>query len=124
MEAGPLDLRTDVGPCTTEAHRPALRAQAAGEHRKVHHQGDVCKRELAHVDDDIGLGAECPGQRLPAPTLRGSVLVSATAQHGGLFAVVDDPGNLFKVGLARKPERSPGPRAPVKVVEVCEVPST
>jgi hypothetical protein len=102
VEAGALDLRADVRPCAAEAHSPALPAQAAGEHREVHHQGDVGKRELAHVHDDIALGAKRPGKRLPSPTLGGSVLVSATAQHGGLFAVVDDPGNLVNVAVARK----------------------
>jgi metal-sulfur cluster biosynthetic enzyme len=96
MEPGALDLQADVGPDPTQAHRPASPAQATRKHGQVDHQGDVRERELAHVDDDITLGTEGAGNRLSPSTLSGAILIASTPQNGGLFAVIDDRGNLHK----------------------------
>jgi hypothetical protein len=40
------------------------------------------------------------GKRRSSPGLCDPVLVSAAAQHGRLFAVIDDSGNLFEIGRA------------------------
>ena len=95
MKPGTPDLPPDLGLGASQAQRRPAGAQPAGEHCQIHHQGDIRKRELAHVDQDVSLGAKGTRYRLPSPSLRGPVLVSPAAQDRGLFTEVDDRGELY-----------------------------
>jgi metal-sulfur cluster biosynthetic enzyme len=100
VQPGALDLPADVGLGAAQTDRPALPTHAPSKHGEIDHQGDISESELAHVDDNVALRAKGSGKRRSPPGLRDAVLVSAAAQHGGLFAVIDDPGNLFEIGRA------------------------
>jgi hypothetical protein len=97
VQPGALDLQPNVGRCAAQTDRPALAAQAPGKHRQVHHQGDVGESKLAHVHDNVALGTEGPDKRLSPAGLGDPVFISATAQHGGLFAEIDDVVNLVQI---------------------------
>jgi hypothetical protein len=85
-----LDQRPDLRLRAPQANRASLGAQTAGEHRKIKHQRHISENEVTQVDDHVGLRADGARER-PAPsTLRGPILVPATAQSRRVFIELDD----------------------------------
>src|SRR5581483_10396590 len=65
-----LDQRSDLWLWAMEEDRSPVRTQPAREHRQVEHQRRIGKRQLAQIDDHIGLGPNRARQRLAPPALR------------------------------------------------------
>jgi hypothetical protein len=97
MDPNRLDQRADLRLGTTQHDRLAAVAQSSGEQRKIEHQRDVGEAELGQIDDHVGLGAECAGERTPPDSLGAAVLIAGTAEDRRCFGEVDDQGNLLKV---------------------------
>jgi hypothetical protein len=53
------------------------------------------------------LGFDGTDERLSPSALSGAIFVSATPQHGGLFAEVDDRGNLVELAVDLQGEKNP-----------------
>ncbi len=100
MKAGALDLVANLRTGAAQPYGAAPPAQAARKHRQVDHQRDVREDEFTEVHDEVAAGLEGTRERLPPPALGGSIFVSATPQHGGLFAEIDDRSNLVNVAVA------------------------
>ena len=107
VQPGALDLEADLRTGAAQPHRASPPAQAASQHGQIHHQRDVRKDELGEVHDEIALGSEGTSERLSPSALGGSILVSATPQHGRLFAEVDDRANLFELTVGPQGEKNP-----------------
>jgi hypothetical protein len=79
MQADDLDQCPDLWLSPPEQDRPAVCAQAAGQHCEVEHQRRVGEDQIREVDDDVRLRTNSPGQRSPSASLRGPVLVALAA---------------------------------------------
>jgi hypothetical protein len=96
VQADVLDQRSHLRLGSAQIDRTAVGTQAAGQHREVEHQRGVCERQLAEVDDDIGLGTDRARQGLSPESLGSSSLVPAASEGRWLVIEVDDPANLSK----------------------------
>jgi metal-sulfur cluster biosynthetic enzyme len=77
-------------------------AQAASQKREVEHQGRVTEHQLAEVNHHVATGFDGAGER-PAPVSLGRpILISSTAQDGGVGIEFDDGGNLQNPAGRRK----------------------
>jgi hypothetical protein len=90
VKADELDQRPDLRLRASQQDRASASAKAACKHSQVEHQRRVGEHQVAQVDDDIRLRAECPVDRAAPNPLGGSVLVTRASQRRRLVVEVDD----------------------------------
>lgn len=81
VQAHDLDHGPDLWLRVAKLQGAALNAQTSCQHRQVHHQRRVGKREFPQIDGNVALRPDRPGER-PAPiSLRRPVFVASTAEN-------------------------------------------
>lgn len=96
MQPDDLDQGSDLGLGSAQSECASVSPEATGQHREIEHQRRVGERQLAEIDDHIGLSANRPRQSLTARSLRAAVLIALAAQGRRLVIEVDDRRNLPK----------------------------
>jgi hypothetical protein len=96
VQAKGLNQRPDLRLGALEQDRLPVSAQAPRHHGEIEHQRRIREHQVAQVDDDVRLGPNGTGQRLPSEPLRVPVFVATAAKRGRLVIEVDDARNLPK----------------------------
>ncbi len=96
VQAKGLDQRPDLRLGALEQDRLPVSPQPARHHGEIKHQRSIGEHQLVQVNDDVRLGPNGTGQRLPSEPLRVPVFVATAAKRWRLVIEVDDPANLPK----------------------------
>ena len=95
MQTHQLDQGADLRLGAAEHDLAAVSTKPAGQHGQIEHQGGVGENELGEIDDDVGLSADRPRERLPPDALRIAILVAAAAKCRRCVIEVDDCETLI-----------------------------